>query len=91
MQARNKPVNELMNIGTTVAKRLREIGVHTYDDLKEMGAAGAYMRISANHPEKNMPVCYYLYSLEGALNEQHWGALSKETKQTLLHQINRQN
>jgi DNA transformation protein len=31
-----------------------------------------------------MPVCYYLYSLEGALRGKHWDALGESVKRSLL-------
>ena len=86
MEAKNTPVTQLKNIGATVARRLNEIGIHTYADLEDLGAVNAYMRISANYPTRNMPVCYYLYSLEGALRDQHWDALPKALKDKLLQQ-----
>lgn len=81
------PIEELMNIGATVAKRLKEIDIRTYAELKRVGAVAAYSQISANHPERTMPVCYYLYSLEGALRNQRWDALPKTVTQKLLHAV----
>ncbi|WP_373701122.1 MULTISPECIES: TfoX/Sxy family DNA transformation protein [Bacteroidales] len=34
-----------------------------------------------------MPVCYYLYSLQGALMDLHWNEISEELKQELLKQV----
>jgi DNA transformation protein len=63
-------IEQLWNIGPTVARRLKEIGIHTEADLRAVGSVAAYQRICAKHPEKTVPVCYYLYSLEGALRNQ---------------------
>ena len=32
-----------------------------------------------------MPVCYYLYSLEGALKDRHWDDLGDGVKKQLLN------
>jgi len=45
------------------------------------------MKIRWNHPEKTIPVCYYLYSLEGALLDLHWNNLPAELKAELKHKV----
>jgi DNA transformation protein len=79
-------VDRLRNIGPTIARRLRQIGIRNAKDLRSVGAVAAYRRICAAHPGETIPVCYYLYSLEGALRGLHWDALSTKTKQALVAQ-----
>lgn len=71
---------ELTNIGKTVAARLEEIGVFSRSDLQRMGPAIAYQRIQSNYPEAHLPLCYYLYSLEGALENKHWRSYTEQQK-----------
>lgn len=80
---KSKPVSELKNIGKTVASRLHEIGITTEAELKKLGAAKAYKWLSQQNPDKHLPVCYYLYSLEGALQDKHWDDLSEKEKKSL--------
>jgi DNA transformation protein and related proteins len=87
MASDTRPVEQLRNVGPTIARRLREIGVRTAKDLRSVGAAAAYERIRAKHPGKTIPVCYYLYSLEGALRDQHWDALAPKIKRGLLARV----
>ena len=77
------------NIGATIATRLQEIGVYTLADLHEMGPAKAYTTIKNNYPDKTLPVCYYLYSFEGALTDTHWNDIPDVRKEELLKQIER--
>lgn len=84
---RNRPLMELRNIGTTIAERLREAGIHDEADLRRVGAVGAHRLIRANHPTVTLPVCYYLYSFEGALTDRHWNELGEERKRQLQAQI----
>ena len=77
------------NIGATIATRLQEIGVYTLADLHEMGPAKAYTTIKRNYPDKTLPVCYYLYSFEGALTDTHWNDIPDVRKEELLKQIER--
>jgi DNA transformation protein len=59
------PLLGLKNVGPTIAARLRSVGLQTVGDLRRIGAAEAYKRVVAGHPDVTIPVCYYLYSLEG--------------------------
>ena len=79
----NRPVSELKNIGKTVASRLQELGVTTEIELKKLGAIKAYKRLSEQNPGKKLPVCYYLYSLEGAIQNKHWDDFSEKEKTKL--------
>jgi DNA transformation protein len=76
-------LSELRNIGTTVERRLNEIGVFTRDDLARIGPSVAYRRMKDNYPDTTLPRCYYLYSLEGALRDVHWASIPDEVKRKL--------
>ena len=79
----SKPLYELQNIGKTVASRLHEIGITNEAELRKLGSAKAYKWLSENNPDKHLPVCYYLYSLEGAIRDKHWDSLSEKEKTKL--------
>ena len=81
-----KDLARLRNIGPTIENRLTEIGVHTRADLERVGAVNAYLRICANHTKRALPICYYLYSLQGALMDLHWDDLPEGLKQELRSQ-----
>lgn len=61
-------------------KKLNEIGVFTLADLAEMTPKIAYQKICDKYPEKTIPKCYYLYSLQGALLDLDWRELRNEIK-----------
>ena len=75
------------NIGATIEKYLNEIGIFTLADLAEMTSVEAFKRIRENYPGKTIPVCYYLYSLEGALLDLHWNDIPSELKEELKARI----
>ena len=79
-----RSLGDLPNIGPTVRSRLGQIGVRTRADLKKVGPVNAYLRICANYPEQTIPVCYYLYSLQGALMGLHWNDVPQRLKDDLL-------
>ena len=80
-------LSSLKNIGPTIQKRLQEIGINTKSDLKKVGPVLAYQKIQSRNQDKTIPVCYYLYSLQGALEGKHWDDISQKKKQELLDQI----
>lgn len=74
----------LRNIGSAIADRLESVGLKTVGDLKRIGPAKAFNLVKDAHPGVAIPVCYYLYSLRGALEGKHWNALADNTKSRLL-------
>ena len=87
MANEKKKLSGLKNIGPTIEKRLNEIGIKSKSDLERIGPATAYKRIQKKYPDKTIPVCYYLYSFQGALEGKHWDDISENTKQSLLSKI----
>ena len=65
------------NIGATIEKYLNA----------ETTSVKAFIKIREQHPEKTIPVCYYLYSLEGALLNLHWNDIPSELKKELKDKI----
>lgn len=68
------------NIGKTIEKKLNEIGVYTLADLAEITPKIAYQKICDKYPDKTIPKCYYLYSLQGALLDLDWRELPENIK-----------
>ena len=77
-------LSSLKNIGPTIKKRLQEIGINSKSDLKKIGPVMAYQKIQSKNSGKTIPVCYYLYSLQGALEDKHWDDISQKKKRELL-------
>ena len=78
-----KSLTELKNVGKTVASKLLEIGVTNEEALRKLGAVQAYKKLSKINPKQHLPVCYYLYSLEGAIQDKHWDDFSEREKTNL--------
>ena len=82
---KDKPMlRDLKNIGPTIADRLESVGLKTLGDLKKIGPAKAFNLVKGAYSDITIPVCYYLYSLQGALVGKHWNDLSAATKERLL-------
>lgn len=78
----------LRNVGPTIERRLNAIGIHSREDLLRIGPAQAYLKMQAQ-ASGALPVCFYLYSLEGALTGRHWDDLPAATKASLLKDVDR--
>jgi DNA transformation protein len=85
--SRNRSLTDLKNIGKKIANRLNEIGIFSEDELRHVGAVGAHQMIKKKYPEETLPVCYYLYSFEGALIDKHWNEIGEQKKKQLKSQI----
>ena len=74
------PVENLRNLGSTSAQWLREIGVHTRDDLQQMGPVIAYRLVKRRQPSANLNL---LWAMAAALADQDWRELSPQDKERL--------
>ena len=74
------PVENLRNLGSTSAQWLREIGVHTRDDLEQMGPVVAYRLVKQRRPGASLNL---LWAMAAALTDQDWRELSPQDKERL--------
>ncbi len=79
----NRELTELKNIGKKIAGRLNEVGIFSEDELSVVGAVEAHGMIKKKYPNETIPVCYYLYSFEGALCDKHWNDIGEDRKYEL--------
>lgn len=85
--SQNKSLTDLKNIGKKIAGRLNKVGIFSEDDLRRVGAVGAHRMIKERYPDETLPVCYYLYSFEGALTNEHWDEIGEQRKRELKARI----
>ena len=83
----NKKLIELPNIGKKLAARLNEVGIFSEDELRTVGPAEAHRMIKEQYPNEVLPVCYYLYSFKGALQNKHWNEIGEDRKEELRNKI----
>jgi DNA transformation protein len=78
-----RKLTELKNMGVKIASRLNEIGIFSEDELRMIGPVEAHRRLKEKYPNETVPVCYYLYSFEGALSDKHWDQIGTARKNAL--------
>jgi DNA transformation protein len=81
MNVNNTDLIRLKNIGAASVNILHAVGIHNIDDLKEVGAVEAYLRIKNRGINVSKVM---LYALQGALDDTHWNDLSPDSKARLL-------
>lgn len=72
---------QLKNLGTASVNILAAVGIHTPEDLKNIGSVGAYTRIKSRGIQVSKVM---LYALEGALLNAHWTELAEDHKSRLV-------
>lgn len=73
-------LTQMMNIGKEMERKLTSVGIDSPEMLVELGAQAAYARLKEAYPR----VCLvHLYSLEGAVTNTEYNALSEEKRREL--------
>ena len=83
----NRKLTDLKNIGRKIAARLNEAGIFSEKQLRAVGAVEAHRRLKRIYPNETLPLCYYLYTFEGAITDSHWDAIGEKRKRELKKQI----
>jgi DNA transformation protein len=83
----NRKLTSLINIGKKIEQRLNKIEIFDENDLRKLGAVNAHKKLKESFPNDVLPLCYYLYAFEGALNNTQWDHLSKEKKEELKNAL----
>ena len=79
-------LSKLPNIAAKLEGQLADVGITTFDELKQVGSREAWLRILAKDPS----ACIMrLSSLEGAIQGVRWHYLDDDTKKSLKEFYNR--
>lgn len=80
LEALMSDLSKLPNIGKVLEQQLKQVGIETPAQLKQVGSRQAWLNIKAIDPS----ACYHrLCSLEGAIEGIRWHSLSDAVKKDL--------
>ena len=79
-------LTKLPNVGPKTSLWLNEVGIHTLDDIRNLGVIEVYRRLRDRYPDK--VTLNALWGLEGAVTNTPWNRIPDEVKQDLLNQLN---
>lgn len=74
-------LERMKNLGPVSVARLRAVGIETPDQLRQVGAVEAYVRLKRAFPIETTQIA--LYMLHGAITDAPWYALSDEVRAAL--------
>jgi hypothetical protein len=80
----NTPIGKLKNMGPKSVTMLEKIGIHTREELEEIGAIEAYKKLKL---AGETPGHSFVYAIEGALMNKPWDALPDEKRSQLKAMI----
>lgn len=85
--ATSRPIAAMRNLGPATARMLAEIDIRSEQDLRALGAVGAFARLRfACIPGLSLNA---LYAMHAALNDIHWRAMSADAKASLRSEVER--
>ena len=84
-KAETGSVGSMRNLGPKSVQWLGEIGINDAEDLREIGAVAAYVRLQFVMGEKVS--LNLLYAMEAAIRDVDWRSLSAEDKARLTAQL----
>ncbi len=77
-------LSDLPNFGPRSQQMLAQAGIHTVEQLRELGSVPAYLRVkqAANNTSLNM-----LWAIEGLLSNRDWRVVAREDRLRLLLEL----
>ncbi len=78
-------LRKLKGLGPKSERCLNEIGIHTKEQLQQIGAVRAFVKLKKEcsiNPSLN-----FLYAMVGALEDEHWANIAKTEKGRLLNEL----
>ncbi|HJS20915.1 MAG TPA: TfoX/Sxy family protein [Anaerolineales bacterium] len=75
----------MKNMGPKSSEWLASVGVHTLDDVANLGVVETYKRVKAAYPDKVS--LNLLYGLQAALLDLPWNELPPDIKEELKRQV----
>jgi DNA transformation protein len=74
----------LRNLGPKSEAMLRHSGITSVEQLRELGAVRAYVKVKCNDAGASLNL---LWALEGALSNRPWQEVAKQDRLSLLMQV----
>ncbi|MBU1215400.1 MAG: TfoX/Sxy family protein [Gammaproteobacteria bacterium] len=76
-------ISDLPNFGPKSQQMLAQAGIHTVEQLRQLGAVRAYLQVKrSGNASLNL-----LWAMEGALKGRHWQEVAKHDRLSLLMQL----
>ena len=80
-----RKIKDMRNLGPATARWLAEVDIENEDELREVGAIGAFHRLKFSFGDNVSLLA--LYAMEAALQDCDWRSLSLETRANLKAKV----
>lgn len=77
-------IADLPNFGPKSQQMLAQAGIHTIEQLRELGAVRAYVQVKRSWKGASLNL---LWAMEGALSGRHWQDVAKQDRLRLLLEL----
>lgn len=77
-------LSDLPNFGPKSQQMLAQAGIHTLEQLRELGAVRAYVKVKRSGACSSLNL---LWAMEGALTGRHWQEVAKHDRLSLLLEL----
>jgi DNA transformation protein len=77
-------LSDLPNFGPKSQQMLTQAGIHTLEQLRELGAVRAYVQVKRSGTRSSLNL---LWAMEGALSGRHWQDVAKNDRLSLLLEL----
>jgi DNA transformation protein len=77
-------ISDLPNFGPKSQQMLAQAGIHTIEQLRELGAVHAYVQVKRSGACSSLNL---LWAMEGALSGRHWQEVAKHDRLSLLLEL----
>lgn len=77
-------LSDLPNFGPKSQQMLAQAGIHTIEQLRELGAVRAYVQVKRAGTSISLNL---LWAMEGALSGRHWQDVAKNDRLRLLLEL----
>jgi DNA transformation protein len=77
-------ISTLPNFGPKSQQMLAQAGIHSLEQLRELGAVRAYVQVKRAGACSSLNL---LWAMEGALSRRHWQEVAKHDRLSLLLQL----
>jgi DNA transformation protein len=77
-------LSDLPNFGPKSQQMLAQVGIHTIEQLRELGAVRAYVQVKRSGACSSLNL---LWAMEGALSGRHWQEVARHDRLGLLLEL----
>ena len=77
-------ISQLRNLGRRSAEMFSSVGVHSPDQIRQLGSAGSYMLVKSAFPNLSLN---FMWAVEGFLLDLDWREIPEDRKRALLNQV----